>query len=185
MLRSCHSLAVVSAAPQARTRSTVRHPAVHSPWLVGLLTLLSFGLYLPLWLAMTWAELHPRTTDRRQAVWHAVACSIPVFGAVRLHSHFALIRFLAGYWGLPTTVEPWDAVLAVLALSMGACCMWWLPQAGTPIRVLFLFLLAGWVAWIVARAQIALNAHWQASGRPRPLRNRASAGPQPSHRQAA
>src|SRR6185503_4599395 len=76
-------------------------------WLVGLLTVLSLGIYLPLWLGFTWAELRRETGDERmQPLAHALSVFIPGFGAWQVHRHFALINFGLERIGAKTRVDP-------------------------------------------------------------------------------
>jgi len=84
-------------------------------------------------------------------------------GLLRLYHQYALIRFLVTYWNLPSPVEPWEAMVAMVIYMLGGWFVFWMPATGSPLKALFLALLAGALGWVVARGQLALNAHWEAT----------------------
>jgi hypothetical protein len=122
------------------------------------LTLLSLGIYLPLWLGFTWAELRRETGDQRmQPLGHALSVFIPGYGYWQVYRHFALIGSLLERLGAKTKVDPLSATIGVVLWSLT-----FLHYSAEPIFAVFdtIELLAA-VA-VVVYGQRALNEYWRA-----------------------
>ena len=132
-------------------------------WLVALLTVLSLGIYLPIWLGFTWAELRRETGDQRmQPLWHALSLFVPGYGYWQVYRHFALIASGLERVGVKSMVDPFSATIGVVLWSVT-----FLHYSAEPIFVaLDMFELLA-AAGVVVYGQRALNEYWRA--RPGPL----------------
>jgi hypothetical protein len=125
---------------------------------VALLTLLSLGIYLPLWLGFTWAELRRDTGDQRmQPIAHALSVFIPGYGYWQVFRHFALIGSGLERVGVKTRVDPLSAAIGVVVWSVT-----FLHYSAEPIFVALdtIELLAATA--VVVYGQRALNQYWRA-----------------------
>lgn len=126
------------------------------------LTLLSLGIYLPLWLGITWAELRRETGDQRmQPLAHALSVFIPGYGYWQVYRHFALIGSGLERLGAKVRVDPLSATIGVVLWSVT-----FLHYSTEPIFVLFDAVELAAAAAVVVYGQRALNVYW--SGRPGP-----------------
>jgi hypothetical protein len=119
---------------------------------------LSLGIYLPLWLAFTWAELRRDTGDlKMQPLGHALSLFIPGYGYWQVYRHFALIGSGLERLGAKTKVDPFSATIGVVLWSLT-----FLHYSVEPIFVLLdgLELLAATA--VVVYGQRALNEYWRA-----------------------
>src|SRR5205823_5940317 len=58
-------------------------------WLVATLTILTFGLYLPIWFGLTWSEMRRETEDTRMfPLGHALSTLVPGWNAWQAWRHF-------------------------------------------------------------------------------------------------
>ena len=89
-----------------------------SPARVVVMSLLSLGLYVWYWLYLTWRQYRDHTGERAYPVWHSVAISVLVYGYFRAHAHTRCFKELMLGRGVPTTISPGWAVLAVIVISM-------------------------------------------------------------------
>lgn len=127
-------------------------------WLVGLLTVLSLGIYLPLWLGFTWAELKRETGDERmQPLGHALSVFIPGYGAWQVYRHFAFINSGLERIGATTRVDPLSAAIGLVVWSLT-----FFHYSVEPIFVALdvVELLAA--TGVVIYGQRALNEYWRA-----------------------
>jgi hypothetical protein len=127
-------------------------------WLVGFLTVFSLGIYLPLWLGFTWAELRRETGDERmQPLAHALSVFIPGYGAWQVYRHFALVGSSLERVGAKTRVDPLSATIGVVVWSLT-----FLHYSVEPIFVALdaVELLAATA--VVVYGQRALNHYWLA-----------------------
>jgi len=119
---------------------------------------LSLGIYLPLWLGFTWAELRRETGDQRmQPLGHALSLFIPGYGYWQVYRHFALIASGLERLGASIKVDPFSATIGVVLWSLT-----FLHYSTEPIFVALdtIELLAA--AAVVVYGQIALNEYWRA-----------------------
>jgi hypothetical protein len=119
---------------------------------------LSLGIYLPLWLGFTWAELRRETGDQRmQPLAHALSLFIPGYGYWQVYRHFALIASSLERLGASIKVDPFSATIGVVLWSLT-----FLHYSTEPIFVALdtIELLAA--AAVVVYGQIALNEYWRA-----------------------
>ena len=120
--------------------------------------MLSLGIYLPLWLGFTWAELRRETGDQRmQPLGHALSLFIPGYGYWQVYRHFALIASGLERLGASIKVDPFSATIGVVLWSLT-----FLHYSTEPIFVALdtIELLAA--AAVVVYGQIALNDYWRA-----------------------
>lgn len=120
--------------------------------------MLSLGIYLPLWLGFTWAELRRETGDARmQPLGHALSVFIPGYGYWQVYRHFALIGSALERLGATTKVDPLSATIGVVLWSLT-----FLHYSTEPIFVAFdaIELLAATA--VVVYGQRALNEYWRA-----------------------
>lgn len=147
----------------------VQPPRRRPLWLVGALTILSLGAYVPIWYGLSWAELKRETEDAApspaasgtvgggmQPLAHALSIFVPVYGIWQAHRHFALID------ALRRKVEPAHGVDAMTgAIGTG---IWWLTFTHYSTDPIFVALdaieLAAGTA-VVLYGQRALNGYWR------------------------
>ncbi|TMC76481.1 MAG: hypothetical protein E6J09_09960, partial [Chloroflexi bacterium] len=61
-------------------------------WLVAALSVLSTGIYVPVWFGLSWTELRRETANERmQPAWHALSILVPGYGSWQVYRHFATI----------------------------------------------------------------------------------------------
>ena len=143
-------------------RQPVREWPVRRPvWLVIGLTLATYGLYVPVWLGLTWAEMRMVRRDlTMSAPAHAFAMLVPGLNVVRFHRHFAAIAERArSVDDRPNMGPRTAAILITLAavlfiLPPGA---WGLSWGALWLR---LSALAGG-AVVLAQGQADLNTYWR------------------------
>jgi len=118
---------------------------------------LSLGIYLPIWLGFTWAELRRETGDQRmQPLWHALSLFVPGYGYWQVYRHFALIASGLERVGVKSMVDPFSATLGVVLWSLT-----FLHYSAEPIFVaLDMFELLA-AAGVVFYGQRALNEYWR------------------------
>jgi hypothetical protein len=127
-------------------------------WLVAALTILSFGIYLPLWLGFTWAELRRETQDERmQPLWHALSLFVPGYGYWQVYRHFTAIGDAVARVGGTARVDPLSATLGVVVWSLT-----FLHYSTEPLfAMLDAFELMA-ATGVVVYGQNALNEYWRA-----------------------
>ncbi len=120
--------------------------------------MLSLGIYLPIWLGFTWAELRRETGDQRmQPLWHALSLFVPGYGYWQVYRHFALIASGLQRVGVKNMVDPFSATIGVVLWSLT-----FLHYSAEPIFVaLDMFELLA-AAGVVFYGQRALNEYWRA-----------------------
>ena len=123
-----------------------------------MLTVLSQGVYLPLWLGFTWAELRLETRDERmQARGHALSVFVPGFGYWQVYRHFALIGTLLARVGVKNKVDPFSAMIGVVLWSLT-----FLHYSSEPIFVALDMVELLAATGVVVYGQRALNVYWRA-----------------------
>lgn len=129
-------------------------------WLVGALSLLSLGAYVPIWFGLTWSELRRETKDDRMLpLAHALSTLIPGLNAIQAWRHFRAIDALIDKAGLAGRVDPTSAAIGLV--------IWWLTFTHYSSDPLFLAmdaveLCAGTA--VVVYGQRALNVLWTSRG---------------------
>jgi len=119
---------------------------------------LSLGIYLPLWLGFTWAELRRDTGDERmQPLGHALSLFVPGYGYWQVYRHFALIGSGLERLGARTKVDPFTATLGVVVWSLT-----FLHYSSEPIFVALDMIELLAATGVVVYGQGALNGYWRA-----------------------
>jgi hypothetical protein len=127
-------------------------------WLVALLTVLSLGIYLPLWMGFTWAELRRETGDQRMhPLGHALSVFIPGYGYWQVYRHFVLIASGLERLGATTRVDPFSATIGVVLWSLT-----FFHYSVEPIFVALDMVELLAATAVVVYGQRALNAYWLA-----------------------
>ena len=120
--------------------------------------MLSLGIYLPLWLGFTWAELRRETGDQRmQPLGHALSVFIPGYGYWQVYQHFALIGSLLERVGVKNRVDPFSATIGVVLWSLT-----FLHYSTEPIFVALDMIELLAATGVVVYGQRALNEYWRA-----------------------
>ena len=120
--------------------------------------MLSLGIYLPLWLGFTWAELRRETGDQRmQPLGHALSVFIPGYGYWQVYQHFALIGSLLDRVGVKNRVDPFSATIGVVLWSLT-----FLHYSAEPIFVALDMIELLAATGVVVYGQRALNEYWRA-----------------------
>jgi len=119
---------------------------------------LSLGIYLPLWLGFTWAELRRDTGDQRmQPLGHALSVFIPGYGYWQVYRHFALIGSGLDRLGVKKRVDPFSAMIGVVLWSFT-----FLHYSTEPIFVALDMVELAAATGVVVYGQHALNEYWRA-----------------------
>jgi hypothetical protein len=82
------------------------------------MTFLSYGLYLFYWFYLTWKQYRDHTRSEAFPIWHALTLLVPIYGLFRTHSHMRSFAELMVKAGLPTTISPGWAVVAILVSNI-------------------------------------------------------------------
>ena len=126
-------------------------------WLVAVLTILSFGIYLPLWLGFTWAELRRETQDSRmEPLWHALSVFIPGYGYWQVYRHFRVIGDAVMRVGGAVRVDPLSATLGVVLWSIT-----FLHYSTEPLFAMLEAFEVLAATGVVVYGQRALNEYWR------------------------
>ena len=152
--------------PRAEERDDAL-PYYIPPTRVVLLTLLSAGLYIFYWMYLTWRHYREHTGDIAYPVFHALTLLVPVYNLFRLHAHMRVYQELMEARGVPTTLNPVQAVLMYFGVFLLGMVSIMLP-AEAPItpaqQAAYAVINVGQstlVAWILWQAQGNLNRFWQ------------------------
>ncbi|HYU82023.1 MAG TPA: hypothetical protein VFA31_04705 [Candidatus Polarisedimenticolia bacterium] len=123
-----------------------------------MLTVLSLGIYLPLWLGFTWAELRRETGDQRmQPLGHALSVFVPGYGYWQVYRHFALIGSVLERVGVKGKVDPFSATIGVVLWSLT-----FLHYSSEPMFVALDMIELLAATGVVVYGQRALNEYWRA-----------------------
>jgi hypothetical protein len=118
---------------------------------------LSLGIYLPLWLGFTWAELRRETGDQRMLpLAHALSVFVPGYGYWQVYRHFALIGSGLARLGATIKVDPLSATIGVVLWSLT-----FLHYSTEPIFLAFDMVELLAAAGVVVYGQRALNEYWR------------------------
>ena len=120
--------------------------------------MLSLGIYLPLWLGFSWAELRRETGDKRmQPLGHALSVFVPGYGYWQVYRHFALIGSVLDRVGVKNKVDPFSAAIGVVLWSVT-----FLHYSTEPIFVALDIIELLAATGVVLYGQRALNEYWRA-----------------------
>ena len=120
--------------------------------------MLSLGIYLPLWLGFTWAELRREIGDQRmRPLGHALSVFIPGYGYWQVYRHFAVIGSALERVGVKKKVDPFSAALGVVVWSLT-----FLHYSSEPIFVALDMIELAAATGVVVYGQRALNDYWRA-----------------------
>ncbi len=120
--------------------------------------MLSLGIYLPLWLGFTWAELRRETGDQRmQPLGHALSVFIPGYGYWQVYRHFAVIGSALERVGVKKKVDPFSAAIGVVVWSLT-----FFHYSSEPIFVALDMIELAAATGVVVYGQRALNDYWRA-----------------------
>lgn len=134
---------------------TNSHRVLQSPWLIGALVVVTFGIYGFWWLGYTWAQIKTEDGDpKKSPLWHALAMLVPIYGYFRFHAHMRAIAALnksdEGVGFTPTSMTlAWIVVNVMQAVAAR------LESAGWT-TIVAIVLLGALLAW----AQRGLNITW-------------------------
>ena len=141
-----------------------------SPLLAGWLTLVTYGVYFPVWLGITWREMRIESKDPgMRPLGHALAIFVPIYGLFRVDDHFRTLNSIAREVGARRLANR-GVVVACTAIA-------WVAISPLNFPFMALLLLAGvnifvtiWLpfgiavalcAFIVGYGQSILNQRWR------------------------
>lgn len=147
-----------------RRRIERRRPA----WLVAALVWASFGVYVPFWVGLHWAEMKRELQDDRMyPVWHAIAMLVPIYSFFRFHANFRVLNELLSQTRSGHRVRPMLAVATFVMVSILIS----VPVEDMTVMTLNLVAGVAAVSWVISHGQAGMNAYWDA----RPERQTTSA----------
>ena len=132
----------------------------YSLWRVGILTLVSLGLYFPYWMYVSWKQLMTELPEKRfYPGWHAFSQFVPIYNLVVLFQHFHFIKTIRkqkSLWssisvGIPTFVIIAEFGVVMIGYYLGGL---YLVPVGLILTVPFA--ATGIVLW----GQANLNSYW-------------------------
>ena len=125
--------------------------------MVLLLSLLTFGLYLPIWMGLTWSEMkHVFKDPRMYPVLHGLSAVVPIYGWLRFHAHCKAINYVTESGGGIAIVRPgWVVLGVIVGETVGVSMIW---TSGGLLLLLWV-LLAGLIGGALAHAQAGLNCY--------------------------
>jgi hypothetical protein len=147
-------------------------PQIRRPWLVGLVSLLSFGLYHIYWMGVTWWELKRQLTDRRMyPIGHVIGFLIPLYGLLVWDRHFQKLDSVFRESGIAMPGRSLRSLIdAVIGWSIGG----WVAAAVVQyvvsgsiaglIYIITTVIACVLLSKVVYRAQVGLNALSQSAG---------------------
>ena len=128
-------------------------------WLVAALTVLTLGLYLPIWFGLTAAEMRRETDDRRLSpLGNALGALVPGLNAWIAWRHFGAIDRLLER-GSRGHVDGTSAAIGIV--------IWWLTfthYSSDPLFVALDAIELGAGTAVVSYGQRALNRYWATQG---------------------
>ena len=132
---------------------------------VGVLTVLSMGLYLFGWYYLTWKQLASETRDEHFPVWHSLTLFVPFYSLFRMHRHISVINHLANGTGQTISLH---AGIAVVLLFVSTLLITSTPADSNSVTegffaagVLFTVISVILTTTLVVLAQGTLNRYWQ------------------------
>lgn len=155
----------------ARNERRVRY----SLWRVGILTLLSFGLYYFYWMYVSWKHLAAEMPEKEfHPVWHALSQFVPIYNFVVVYQHFRTIKEVQKRVWVESNLDPGLAVVLGILLPFISII------GGVGFLIAPLWAVLNFIATIgmmilVIWGQMNLNKYWRKPGA-RPVRS-ARTGP--------
>ena len=150
----------------ARGTTQVRADSPRKTYLfsrVGILSLITAGLYFFYWFGVTWKQLQTETGPREHHAWgHVFALGVPIYGYYIVYDHFRTLRQLQDEKGVSAGVAPGNATLLYIVVTI----LQFVGQFVDLRPSTYLFLLSGLVLTVlVVWGQANLNRYWvQARG---------------------
>lgn len=129
-------------------------------WLVATLSVLTLGLYVPIWFGLTWSEIRLETRDgTKLPLGHAISMLVPGWNAWQAARHFHAVDALLATAPRAGRVDGTSAAVGVV--------IWWLTFTHYSSDPMFLVLdaaelIAGTA--VVVYGQRALNTYWASRG---------------------
>jgi hypothetical protein len=139
-------------------------PRLRPLWLVAALTVVSYGLYLPIWLGLSWAEMKRELRDpHMQPVGHALAMLVPIYNLCLLHAHFGTINEMLESKGQAAGMSPGAIVATTIGSTLlgGAAARVAQPLTSLGLSLAGLALLG----WAVLCGQEGLNDYWRVAAK--------------------
>lgn len=136
-----------------RRRIERRRPA----WLVAALVWASFGVYVPFWVGLHWAEMKRELQEERMyPVWHALAMLVPIYSFFRFHANFRVLNELLAQTRSGYRVRPLLAVATFVMVSLLVS----VPVDDLVLTTLNLVVAVAAVSWVLYHGQTGMNAYW-------------------------
>lgn len=143
----------------ARNERRVRY----SLWRVGILTFLSFGLYYPYWMCISWKHLAEEMPGKKfYPLWHAMSLFVPIYHVVVLYQHFRTIREAQEREGVESNILLALAVaLGIFVSIFNVTTIMTVVVWGSPIlTVVHSFISIIGIGFLVLWGQRNLNKYW-------------------------
>lgn len=138
-----------------RRRVERRRPA----WLVAALVWASFGVYVPFWVGLHWAEMKRELDDDRMyPVWHALSMVVPIYSFFRFHANFRVLNDLLAGTRSTHRVRPLLAVATFVMVNL----LVGFPVDDIMIMTMNLIVGVAAVSWVLHHGQAGMNAYWDA-----------------------
>jgi hypothetical protein len=152
---SAPELEGVRGTSQARADSTRK---TYSLWRVGILSVITAGLYFFYWFGITWKQLQTETRSREHHPWgHVSALAVPIYGFYIVYDHFRTLRQLQDEKNVASGLVPGTATLMYIVATV----LQFVAQFVDLRPSAYLFILAGLVlAVLVVWSQGSLNRYW-------------------------
>lgn len=136
----------------------------YSLWRVGILTFLSFGLYYPYWMYISWKHLAEEMPDKKfHPFWHAMSLFVPIYHVVVLYQHFRTIREAQEREGAESNILLALAVaLGIFVSIFNVTSIMTVMVWGSPIlTVVHSFISIIGIGFLVLWGQRNLNKYWE------------------------
>lgn len=147
----------------------------YSLWRVGILTLVSLGLYFPYWMYVSWKQMMTELPEKRfYPGWHAFSQFVPIYNLVVLFQHFHFIKTIRkqkSLWSSISVGIPTFVIIAEFGVVMIGYYLGGLYLVPVVLILTFPFAATGIVLW----GQANLNSYWERANAP-PVRS-AATGP--------
>ncbi len=129
-------------------------------WMVALLCFVTAGLYLPIWMGISWSEMKRVYRDvRMYPIWHGLSALVPVYGWMRFYEHCVAINYVVQHAGGPRMVNPGRATAALVVGSAAGFASAWTIEG---LFILLWLFSSGLFSAALMHAQRGLN-HYRCS----------------------
>lgn len=124
---------------------------------MGLLALVSDGLYLFYWFYISWKHLKEETGRDYRPVWHALGILVPILNLYIAYIHLKVIRGLLEASGMETALSPGRGVALMAAITVA-----WLQAGFVSLGTALVLDLVGIgvAIYLMLWGQSALNRYW-------------------------